>query len=137
VQRTCTDEKKTGNFNQPPCEHSDVRLLEVATVSHTDTHSSTVAGHVVWSCIIVEQGCHCRPSATAATSHEAPDMDTDDMQSGPLSCSPGRSPQCGAHSSLSSSQVAMQPLETLVGVVRRGCTFEILVVVKNSIFECE
>ncbi len=52
----------------------------------TDARSASVAGHVVRSSIILQPGGRGSASVTAATSHEALDMDADDMQgpSGPL-----------------------------------------------------
>ena len=70
-----------------------------------------MAGHVVRSSIIVQPGGRGSASATAATSHEAMDMDANDMQ-GPWSCSPG-SPQSVAPFQ-SSSQHAMHPLARVV-----------------------
>jgi hypothetical protein len=80
-------------------------------VVSTDARSASVAGHVVRSSIIVQPGGRGSASATAATSHEAMDMDANDMQ-GPWSCSPG-SPQSVAPFQ-SSSQHAMQPLARVV-----------------------
>ena len=90
-----------------PCENSGVRLRVVAR----DARSASVAGHVVRSSIIVQPGDRGSASATAATSHDAPDMDADDMR-GPGGCSPG-SPHSVAPSQ-SSAQHAMQPLARVV-----------------------
>ncbi len=101
------EKQKLGNCDQPTCQHSGVRMRVVVT----DALSVSVAGHVVRSSIIVQPGGRGSASATAATSHEAMDMDVDDMQ-GPWSCRPG-SPQSVAQSQ-SSSQLAMQPLARVV-----------------------